>query len=111
MKSKLISYAGPSLGFLLFILAIWVLHKELKNDNYHAILEGFKSLSPAVPVEALLLTGINYFVLTGYDLLAFRYIGKHLTYTKLAFASFIGYGFSNALGFAAIAGSTIRLRL
>ena len=82
-----------------------------EKRSYHEISGGFRSFPPSTVVKALLLTGLNYFVLTGYDALAFRYIGRHLTYAKLAFASFVGYGFSNALGFATIAGSTVRLRL
>ena len=62
-------------------------------------------------LSALLLTCLSYLVLTGYDALAFRYIHRTLEYGKIAFASFIGYAFSNNIGLSMVAGSSVRYRL
>lgn len=111
IKRGALSYITPWLSLLLFVLALWVLHRALKTENYHAIINSLKSLPWSFLIKSLLLTGLNFLVLTGYETLAFRYIRKSISYGRLAFTSFISYGFSNALGFVTIAGGTIRLRL
>ena len=60
---------------------------------------------------ALLLTALNYLVLTGHDALAFRYLRYPLSYGKIAFASFLGYVFSHNIGFALLSSASIRYRL
>ncbi|HEX2077654.1 MAG TPA: bifunctional lysylphosphatidylglycerol flippase/synthetase MprF, partial [Longimicrobium sp.] len=46
----------------------------------------------------------------GFDLLAFRYVGRRLAGWKVALASFIGYAVANSVGFALISGTSVRYR-
>jgi phosphatidylglycerol lysyltransferase len=48
--------------------------------------------------------------LTGYDNLALKHIRHPLGYGRTAFASYIGYAFSNTIGFSYISGGFIRYR-
>jgi len=68
-----------------------------------------------IPVPHLLvafvLTLLNYLIMSGYDLLALRYIHYRLPYRKIAVASFIGYAFSNNIGLSMFAGGSVRYRL
>ena len=59
---------------------------------------------------AVVLTGINYVTLTGYDLLAFAYIGKRLPRLQIAAASFLAYAISNNVGLAMLSGASVRYR-
>ena len=61
-------------------------------------------------VLALLLTALNYALLTGYDLLAFRYAGKALPARHIAGAAFLAYAISHNVGFAALSGASVRYR-
>ena len=61
-------------------------------------------------VLALLLTALNYALLTGYDLLAFRYAGKTLPASHIAGAAFLAYAISHNVGFAALSGASVRYR-
>jgi uncharacterized membrane protein YbhN (UPF0104 family) len=79
--------------------------------HYDAIVGNLRRISTLRLLTALAATGLNYFVLTGYDWLAFRYIHRPLEYSKIALASFIGYSFSNSVGLSMLAGSTVRYRL
>lgn len=101
----------PALALVLFLLALWGLHQELGAYRYHDILASLRRLPPGRIALALGFTALNYGVLTGYDVLALRFVGRTLDYGKVFLASFIGYAFSNNVGLSAIAGSGVRFRL
>src|SRR5512144_2175427 len=103
--------AGPVLGLALFLTALWVLHHTLSGYHYRDLAAGARTVPAARLLSALLLTVLNYLVLTGYDALAFRYIRHTLEYGRIAFASFIGYAFSNNIGLSMLAGISVRYRL
>jgi len=48
--------------------------------------------------------------LTGYDFLAFAYIGKSLRRVHVAAASFLAYAISNNVGMAMLSGASVRYR-
>ncbi len=61
---------------------------------------------------ALILTVFSYGVMTGYDYyLALKFVNLRLAYRRIATASFIGYAFSNNIGFSMLAGASVRYRL
>jgi phosphatidylglycerol lysyltransferase len=111
MKKWLIRNGKPFLGASLLLAALLVLRHELKEYHYHDILRSLEAMPGRSLLLALGLTVLNYFVLTGYDTLALRYIRYPMQYRRIALASFVGYAFSNNMGMAMIAGSTVRYRL
>ena len=111
MKKKLIHSLGPLIGLLLFAAALWMLRRELKEYSYHDVMRSLGELPALRLYIALALALFNYFVMTGYDSLALRYIRSPLPYRKIALASFIGYAFSINIGLSMIAGGTVRYRL
>jgi uncharacterized membrane protein YbhN (UPF0104 family) len=60
--------------------------------------------------NAIAFTGLNYFLLTGYDTLAVRYLGQTLSYRRIALVSLISYAISNSVGLALLSGSAIRYK-
>ena len=111
MKDKLIHKLGPLLGLLLFIVALWVLHYELRTYHLHDILKHFHELPEKALFSGLLLTVLSYLIMTGYDFLALCYVNRSLPGVNVAMTSFISYAFSNNIGFGMIAGGSIRYRL
>lgn len=111
MKPKLLHSLGPVFGLLLFAVALWVLHHELKAYQLKDILHHLHELPAHRLFLALFLTILSYLTMTGYDALALRYIQRPLAYGKTALASFIGYAFSNNIGLSMIAGASVRYRL
>jgi phosphatidylglycerol lysyltransferase len=111
MKKKLLHSLGPLFGLLLFAVALWVLHHELKAYHFHDIVLQVEDLPTHRLLLALSLTILNYLIMTGYDTLALRYIHHPLAYPRIALASFIGYAFSNNIGLSMIAGGSVRYRL
>ncbi len=101
----------PLLGLALFGVALFALHHALAGHHYLDIVAEVESISAPRLLLAALLTLGGYVVLTGYDFLGLRYIGKALAPVRVAAASFTAYAFSNNIGFAALAGGSVRLRL
>ncbi len=109
-SKRLLSRLLPFGSFVFFAGALFLLHRELKGFRYRDVFQFLQSLPSERIVQALCLTAFGYLTLTGYDVLAFRYIGKPISYWKIALASFIGYAFSNALGLPLLTGTPVRLR-
>ena len=111
MKNKLRHSFGPVVGTVLFVAAVGLIHHLLREYQYHEIVRHVRELPRERVYLALGLTALNFFILTGYDTLALRYIRHSLAYGKIAFASFIAYAFSQSLGFALLTGGSVRFRL
>ncbi len=102
---------GPVVGLVLFAVALWVLHGELRHYSYRQVLDQFRSLPADRVALALLLTIVSYALLTGYDTMGLWYARHRLAYRRTALASFVGYAFSNTVGYSLISGGSVRLRL
>jgi phosphatidylglycerol lysyltransferase len=111
VKNRWFRSLGPLVSLALFAAALWVLRGELRHYSYHQILQQFRSVPAAQVALALLLSAVSYLVLTGYDTLGLRYARHKLPYRRTALASFIGYAFSNAIGYSLVSGGSVRLRL
>jgi phosphatidylglycerol lysyltransferase len=109
MRKSLIHNAGYLISMVLFVAAILVLHRELRHYHFRDIVVELRSVRPTFLGLAVLLTFLDYWVLTSYDTLALRYIRHRLEYTKIAVASFIGYVFSHNM--TTVGGSTARYRI
>jgi phosphatidylglycerol lysyltransferase len=101
----------PAVALLFLGLAMWTLRQELDAHRFRDIMASLRQLPAMRIATAGFLTALNYLVLTGYDLMALRYIRRSLEYGKVFLASFIGYAFSNTVGLSAVTGSGVRLRL
>ena len=109
MKKSLLRNGGYLISLALFSVAMVVLHHELKHYHVRDIIAELRKVRLAFLGLAVLLTVLDYLVLTVYDALALRYIRHHLEYAKVAVASFIGYVFSHNM--TIVGGSTARYRI
>ena len=108
--NRLSAWLQPAIGIALFAVAAWVLHRELRSVGYASLVEAYGALPASAVALALLLTAGNYAVLSGFDLLAFRYVGRDTPPWRVAVASFVGYALSNSVGFALLSGTSARYR-
>jgi phosphatidylglycerol lysyltransferase len=111
LKHQIRRILGPFVGFALFAGALYILHRQLGTYHYRDIVAALNELPVAAVFMATALTAFNYLLLTGYDFLALRFIGRSLPYPNVALASFISYAFSQGLGFPLLTGAPARLRL
>ncbi|HEX2077510.1 MAG TPA: hypothetical protein VHG08_07365, partial [Longimicrobium sp.] len=103
-------WVSPAVGVALFAAALLVLHHELRQVSYAEVRQSLRGLTASALFLSVLLTAANYAVLCGFDLLAFRYVGRVFSGWKVAAASFIGYAVANSVGFALISGTSVRYR-
>lgn len=93
-------------GFVSFIV-----YRLFQKYDLQKIIREIQNIS----LEALLwaggLTALNYLILTLYDMLAVRYIGKRLNPFKVGFTAFISYTVSHNVGAALVSGGAVRYRL
>jgi phosphatidylglycerol lysyltransferase len=112
MRAKrLWPFLRPLLMIVVFAIALRVLQSTLQHYRYREVMGYLQALSQMQVFLAILLTLAGYFIMTGYDTLAFRYIGHPLPYRRIALASFIGYAFNNNVGLSGLVGGTLRYRL
>ncbi|HVW02844.1 MAG TPA: lysylphosphatidylglycerol synthase domain-containing protein, partial [Planctomycetaceae bacterium] len=108
---RMMHQLSPLISVLLFAVALYVLHRALSGHHYSEIIAQLEELPRRNVVWAGALSVLSYFALTSYEVLALLYVRRPLSYPRIAFASFIGYTFSNNLGFSLISGAPIRFRL
>ena len=106
---RFLSSLGYLISIILFVLAFVVIHQKLRQYHYYDVINQFRQTPMSSLLIAVALTCLNYFVLTGYDALALRYIKARLKYRQIAIASFIGYAFS--MNTSVIGGSAARYRI
>jgi phosphatidylglycerol lysyltransferase len=99
-----------AIGLVLFVFALEVLRVELRAVTWPALTADVATMPRGRLGLALVLTAVNYAALTGYDLLAFAYIGKTLPRRRIAMASFLAYAISNNVGFSVLSGAAVRYR-
>jgi phosphatidylglycerol lysyltransferase len=108
--SQILRFAPMLIGLTLFTIAIWVLYHQLRQTGLNQIISDLQSIPHANLVAAFFLTALNFLILTGYDVLALRYIEHPLPYKRIALTSCVCSAFSQSLGFPFLTGAGIRYR-
>ena len=108
---RLRPWLSPVLVLVLLFIALRLLESELAHLRYHDILRAFGEVSRAKLFRAVLCTMATYAALPGYDLLALIYAGHRLPWKRVVYGSTVTYGISQTLGFAALTGGSLRVRL
>lgn len=111
VRKRVLRIILPIISAFLFALAFWVLYHELKYYHYREIVYYFHELPISRLFFALFSSILSYLMLIGYDVLGMRYIRHPLGYGKIALASYIGYAFSNRIGYSFLSGGFVRYRL
>ena len=77
------------LGLLLLVLSLWAIAHELRGYNYHDVFNALAAIPKRHLSWAIWLTAVGYLVMASYDILAFSYIGRSLSWNKIGLAGFI----------------------
>ena len=95
------------------VLAISVvaLRHLLADTEWSAVMTAVRALPTAALAGAAVLTVLSYTILTGFDVVALRLVGRPVPYASVALAAFTSYIFSHNLGFAALTGGAARYRI
>ncbi|HKO08842.1 MAG TPA: lysylphosphatidylglycerol synthase domain-containing protein [Alphaproteobacteria bacterium] len=98
-------------SLLVFLAAAYVLYRNLAHLRLADVLEHLLSLPWPRVAAALLFSAASYLVLTAYDYLALRYVGRSLPFRQVALTSFIAFAISQNVGAALISGGSVRYRI
>lgn len=104
---KLISYAGV----FFFVLAAGMLYWQLRNYSLMDIARALWNIPFINLVFASVASLAGYVVLSLYDSLALKYVGKSVSWWKWMLAGMLGFAISNNAGHAVVSGGAIRYRL
>src|SRR4029453_12006077 len=108
---RFLPYIGGIAALLVFAAALVILHSHAQAYRPSEVRRALRALQAWQPFAALGLVAASYLLLTLYDVLALRHIGRTLPYRGVALASFTAYAFSHALGFASIIAPSTRYRV
>jgi phosphatidylglycerol lysyltransferase len=108
-RRRFLPYLGGIAALVLFAGALVILHSHAQAYRPSEVRRALRTLQAWQPFAALGLAAASYLLLTLYDVLALRHVGRTLPYGRVALASFTAYAFSHALGFASIIGPSIRV--
>jgi phosphatidylglycerol lysyltransferase len=97
-------------GLVLFLAALEILRIELRTVSWAGLMADVVRVPRDDLALAVGLTVLNYLVLTGYDLIAFVYIGKTLSRSRVMLTSFLSYAIANNVSFAMLSGASVRYR-
>lgn len=98
------------IGLVIFVVALAVLRIEIRNLAWHTVVADVLGVPRERLALAAGLTILSYAALTGYDLLAFAYVGRRISRVRIAAASLFAYAVSNTIGFAMLTGASVRYR-
>lgn len=97
------------------IAVLWIafgaLREILAGLSWSDVRADLARVSTMRILSSAALTIISYIVLTGYDVVSLRIIGRSVDYGTAALASFTSYIFSHNFGFAALTGGAARMRI
>jgi phosphatidylglycerol lysyltransferase len=111
LNAKTLDRLSLAVTLALLFVALYVLYRDIESVRLVDVVDRLRALPKLRLAAALSLTALSYLLLTGYDFLALRYVGRELRIRDVLLASFTGFAFSNNLGFALLSGGSVRYRI
>ncbi len=103
-------WLAPLIALVLVALAGFLLFRTLRQYRLEEITAALAAISVSHFALMVACAGASYLALTGFDWLALRYVGRKLSYPKVALASFCSLSLGHNIGFAALSSGAIRYR-
>jgi phosphatidylglycerol lysyltransferase len=110
-RRELLRWLGPLAVLVVFAAVAYILHGEIARLHFNRVFAHLQAIPRKHVLAALGFTAASYIVISGYDVLALRYLRKRLPYGRILFTCFIASAFGHTLGFSAFTGGAIRFRL
>lgn len=110
-SKKLFVHVSALISVVIACLALWVMYETLHAININDVIKRLQELPLTSIGIALALTVASYFIVTGYDVVALKHVGRQVPYPRIALSAFLASTFGNNLGFAVLTGTSIRYRI
>jgi phosphatidylglycerol lysyltransferase len=104
-------WLAPAASVLVFAFVAAVLHRALQEYRLADVLAALATIPAPSLASAALATVLGYALLTLYDALGVRYVGKPVPYSRTALTSFVAYAFGHNVSLASFTGAAVRYRI
>lgn len=104
-------WLGAGVTLLLFCAAIWALQREVAHVAAAHLGAELARLEPHRIALAILFTALGYGVLTFYDAVGLRAIGRRLPYRAAGEAAFLSFSVSHNVGMGWLSAAAMRQRV
>lgn len=101
----------PVLSLIIFLIASFAIYRIVQDISMDQLIAELNRLTSGQVALALLFTMCSYLVLSGYDWLALRYIGRKLPFPTVALATFCSCAISYTVGLNLLSGGSVRYRV
>lgn len=95
----------------IFVVLLYVVFDRLAHFNYKDVLKKVKQIPTYASVLAIVFTFLSYGVMSGYDWLGQRYVGKKVSAFKTVLVSFYSYSLGLNVGVSWLSSSAVRYRM
>lgn len=110
-RNRLPAIFGAMVSFAIIVVALWFLHRELVGTSFKSIVLHIRSVPFSALLASIGFTICSYTVLTGYDAVGLRYLGRDVAYRRAALTSFMAFAVGHNVGIASLSGGSIRYRM
>lgn len=101
----------PLFSVAVLVGVLWLLQRALAGYQLRDISRQMRALSRDQVLAALGFAAASYLVLSGYDLLALRYVKQKVHAGRAMLASFMAFAVGHNIGFTTLTGMAIRIRI
>src|SRR5688572_5509087 len=98
------AYVLPVLTLILFLAAVWAVHRELAAWRLTDVTAAIAAVPAWALAAAILAAASGYALLALYDVVGIHYLGHPLPARRAALAGFVGYAFSHTIGLPLLTG-------
>ncbi len=100
----------PWVGFFLFGVCLWAIHRELQEFHPARVLEDLRAIPFSSLAWALALTVLDYWILSICEVMSFKFIEKPMHYSRIGLSTFIAYAIGNSVGLSGLSSNSVRYR-
>ncbi len=110
-RAVILRVLGVFLVLGIFAAALVLLHVQLSHVSMTQLRRELDGVGLVQVGWAVGLTCFSYVILSLYDIIGLRYVGKTVSFGRVALASFSSYTISHSLGASALTGGSMRYRV
>ena len=108
MIKRIIEIGIKIIAVCFFILAVWLVYKEIQKVGLSSLWQTIVSIPPWVLFVALCFIFCDYLCFSGYDFIALKYIGQKVPVPNIIQTAMISFSVTNTTGHAYLAGGSVR---
>jgi len=110
LKNYLLKMINLTIAFVIFIFCIRYIFKVTQDVSLNKVVYLMQSMDNKWIILALMLTAVNYLLVTGYDIITVKQLNLKLPHWHVSVISLISFILNNNLGLGAIMGGLLRYR-